>query len=608
MVCYGIFPTGHEMSIIVFYIFIFLIYHKTLNKNSIMKTTQLTSIPLDKWMENLKDALASKPIKDICFPGTHDSGTYYLESALAPDAVAPIPQLWNDANLGNSTGIREYIKGMAVTQSNTIFDQLYNGIRYLDLRVCNVNDEFYTCHLLLGNKISVIVQDIKRFLDENTSEIVMVKVGFKKLTDDQEVAAQTLFKLLLDPYYEYGDASVFMNRTFGEQLASNKRALFLSGGIEGLYDDNTNDNSSIVNMLKSGTSSFKATDMLLEAQCFRPTSHLNYVLGYIQHDGCKLLPYATALFAVPFVGPILGAYGITTLASLVLYLKECGPVPTNLKENAANSVSIIKDYFSWLSGCSIKPTFVICDYFDKVPLVEIAIRINNNEPYDELIVNLSNADLRSGANVFTDVFKCGIDGIAAAFLLIGYACDEAAGFIKDNIPGVTGEAIAGALKNAGYASKEIAGVLNTIYNLDIDHVFNILKGLNYSDDLIQSALSLSFKVDVWVVPHSDTHVPPHGDTSPHVDTPEGPHGDLHTPSHIDGSQHFDTPSGPHFDQKAFGKHGDKHVPSHGDENPHGDTPSGPHGDSHVPPHADSNPHIDTPAGPHLDSGMHIDSK
>lgn len=73
--------------------------------------------------------------------------------------------------------------------------------------------------------------------------------------------------------------------------------------------------------------------------------------------------------------------------------------------------------------------------------------------------------------------------------------------------------------------------------------------------------------------HGDTHIPPHGDTSPHVDQTTTPHADTGTP-------HGDTNTA-HIDQVTI---------------PHGDTST---------PHVDAAPHTDST--PHADDSVHIDT-
>ncbi len=78
--------------------------------------------------------------------------------------------------------------------------------------------------------------------------------------------------------------------------------------------------------------------------------------------------------------------------------------------------------------------------------------------------------------------------------------------------------------------------------------------------------------------HIDTAIPPHGDTTVHVDVPAGGHTDT-------GGQHIDVrpQAGP-------------------DKGPHVDAAL-PHIDVKVPPHVDTKHHIDTPAGPHADASL-----
>ncbi len=81
-----------------------------------------------KWMEQNLDKIKDKKLKQLCFPGTDDSGTSNLEKELAPDANDTIRTFWGTI-VRKSTGIDDYIKGQAICQDKTIDQQLQSGIR-----------------------------------------------------------------------------------------------------------------------------------------------------------------------------------------------------------------------------------------------------------------------------------------------------------------------------------------------------------------------------------------------------------------------------------------------------------------------------------------------
>ena len=51
--------------------------------------------------------------------------------------------------------IYTFIKNWSQTQDTTIYEQLIGGIRYLDLRACFIQNDWYTQHFLVGTKTQV---------------------------------------------------------------------------------------------------------------------------------------------------------------------------------------------------------------------------------------------------------------------------------------------------------------------------------------------------------------------------------------------------------------------------------------------------------------------
>lgn len=60
--------------------------------------------------------------------------------------------------LGNKVGLPlyEFIKNWSKTQNTTIYEQLNGGIRYVDLRACEMDGDWYTQHFLVGTRTQVI--------------------------------------------------------------------------------------------------------------------------------------------------------------------------------------------------------------------------------------------------------------------------------------------------------------------------------------------------------------------------------------------------------------------------------------------------------------------
>lgn len=134
------------------------------------------NVDLANWMAQMP-ALANLPLTQIPIPGTHDSGTYGIS---AKSAWA----LTGDDEYGELTKLPEFVQdlivkpivaGWARTQSNNLYQQLNDGIRYVDLRLSNEPDgQIYIEHALRGPQIDEVIDDISRFVHEHPKEVVIV--------------------------------------------------------------------------------------------------------------------------------------------------------------------------------------------------------------------------------------------------------------------------------------------------------------------------------------------------------------------------------------------------------------------------------------------------
>jgi hypothetical protein len=119
------------------------------------------------WMTNNMGLLGDLKLKDICMPGSHDAGMFKKGWST---------ELVNEA--------------VVVTQGKRIYDQLMNGIRYFDIRICNYQDGsqsnsgFYTGHFskindligyegALGQSMAEIIEDINQFTQANNELIIL---------------------------------------------------------------------------------------------------------------------------------------------------------------------------------------------------------------------------------------------------------------------------------------------------------------------------------------------------------------------------------------------------------------------------------------------------
>lgn len=66
------------------------------------------------------------------------------------------------------------VKHWVVTQSGDATEQLMNGIRYFDIRVCLQDKEFMLCHGVFSGESIQPLKDINKFLDAHPLEMVIL--------------------------------------------------------------------------------------------------------------------------------------------------------------------------------------------------------------------------------------------------------------------------------------------------------------------------------------------------------------------------------------------------------------------------------------------------
>lgn len=123
----------------------------------------------DKVMEDISN---EKKVTQIAMLGAHDafSGDInYLSRANT-----------NESGIVTNGFVGKIAKGLIVrfskAQKGSAKDLLYGGVRYLDVRVTLINDEFYTCHGYVSNKLDYYLVDVIDFLETHPTEFVIFDI------------------------------------------------------------------------------------------------------------------------------------------------------------------------------------------------------------------------------------------------------------------------------------------------------------------------------------------------------------------------------------------------------------------------------------------------
>ena len=126
------------------------------------------------WITRHYFFLKDKPLNQLVIPGTHDTGTYSLDGTWHRGVKDPFAPDTDDLKRGLSflgSGYTDWAKA----QEKTVFEQLEDGIRYLDIRVCvDRSGRLKTCHGLYGVSLVDVINDIMKFSKKYPKEPILV--------------------------------------------------------------------------------------------------------------------------------------------------------------------------------------------------------------------------------------------------------------------------------------------------------------------------------------------------------------------------------------------------------------------------------------------------
>ncbi|MFS8016182.1 putative phosphoinositide phospholipase C, Phosphatidylinositol diacylglycerol-lyase [Helianthus anomalus] len=138
-----------------------------------------TQLERPKLIENETKTLRELEESSGCnFPGSdhHPTDRKNWISGLNPDKVHLNQIVWPGTHdsATNQIGVEIITRPFAECQSLSIYEQLVLGTRLLDVRV---NENREVCHgILVTYGVDVVINDVKRFISETESEIIILEI------------------------------------------------------------------------------------------------------------------------------------------------------------------------------------------------------------------------------------------------------------------------------------------------------------------------------------------------------------------------------------------------------------------------------------------------
>ena len=111
-------------------------------------------------------------IVDIGVLGSHDAFSDGITYSSKPNS--------NEGGITNNKIVNTIGKGLVVRMSKAQMvgakDQLNAGVRYFDVRITKIDNEYYTCHGYLSNTLDIYLKEIVEFLDNHPGEYVIFDI------------------------------------------------------------------------------------------------------------------------------------------------------------------------------------------------------------------------------------------------------------------------------------------------------------------------------------------------------------------------------------------------------------------------------------------------
>ncbi|MFK0222918.1 hypothetical protein ACIQWN_32610 [Streptomyces vinaceus] len=145
---------------------------------------------LDSWMADLAPRISGTPLNRIAMPGSHDAGSW--------DISARSGQCRSGYNYALASGFPQLAASVARTQRVPAAEQLSGGSRFLDLRLCKQDGQWYTFH---GSPLGAPffapdgdAEQIGRWVAAHPSEVVVVNLSVTAPTDELPTATVEAFE------------------------------------------------------------------------------------------------------------------------------------------------------------------------------------------------------------------------------------------------------------------------------------------------------------------------------------------------------------------------------------------------------------------------------
>ncbi|MFI8106404.1 hypothetical protein [Streptomyces sp. NPDC086023] len=185
-------------------------------------------VRLDSWMGDLAPRIAGTPLNRIAMPGSHDAGSWGITARSGQCRTGYIYDL--------ARSFPQLAASVARTQRLPIAEQLSGGSRYLDLRLCKQDGQWFTFH---GSPLGTPffgpggdAEQIGSWIAARPSEIVVISLSVSAPAAELPAAtaeAYDRFAALLGPARLAPQPQFSPTSTYGSLVAAGKSVILLDG-------------------------------------------------------------------------------------------------------------------------------------------------------------------------------------------------------------------------------------------------------------------------------------------------------------------------------------------------------------------------------------------
>ncbi len=205
------------------------------------------------WMQVNKENIDKKNITQIALPGSYLANAYKINGSEEVCYGETIPDIKSaNANLkeyllsNNQFNIKNFINHLN-TQKYDISEQLSQGIRYLEIQVCQQHKNYYTSNYFLTDKLSKINNQIIQFINKYPEEIIIIDFNYYLWTENgymNAIEIKNFHDFLEQQLGSYLIPKNLNNLTIGEIKKRKERIIILSSSkdlnqFDNIWDKNT---------------------------------------------------------------------------------------------------------------------------------------------------------------------------------------------------------------------------------------------------------------------------------------------------------------------------------------------------------------------------------